>query len=50
MGLARRVASVVAAPDVDDAVAEIDLRPGQRDEFGDPQPVTKARRMAAASR
>src|SRR3954447_19501118 len=30
-----------APPNVDDAVAEIDLHPGQSDDLGDPQPVTE---------
>ena len=42
MGLARRVAAVLAAPDVDDAIAKIDLRPGQSDKFRDAQPVTES--------
>src|SRR4051794_8717915 len=39
--MCRRVPPVLAAADVNDAVAEIDLRPGQRDEFGDAQAVTE---------
>ena len=41
MRLARWIATVLAAANVDDAVAEIDLRPGQSNQLGDPQPVTE---------